>query len=85
VRHSYSVLICVVVASPAFSQVQTRAPGFDITGTYVSTPNEEITGDPSLVDYLAIPLNEGGRAWALAWNPARLDAPAHQCEAHTVA
>lgn len=72
------------MSAPAFGQIVRFEPGIDLTGTYVSTPNEEITGNPLLVNYLGLPINDAARAWALAWNPARLDSPEHQCEAHAV-
>jgi hypothetical protein len=83
-KHRFLLLVCAIVSAPVFGQTVRVEPGFDLTGTYVSTPNEEITGNPLLVDYLGLPINEAARAWALAWNPARLDSPEHQCEAHAV-
>jgi hypothetical protein len=87
-RHSLLVMVCAAVSAPVFGQTApaavNAAPGFDLSGIYASTPNEEITGNPSVVDYLGLPISEGARAWALAWDPSRLTLPEHQCEAHTV-
>ena len=62
-RPSFLLLVSAMVCAPVYGQgnvpVGAGSPGFDLSGTWVSTPNEEITGNPSVVDYLAIPLNAG--------------------------
>jgi hypothetical protein len=83
-KRTLFLLLLACATIPAPGQMVRVEPGFDLTGTYTPTPNEENIGNPFLVDYLGLPINDAARAWALAWNPARLDSPEHQCEAHAV-
>jgi hypothetical protein len=84
VNRTLAPLVCAALSVAAYGQMPRVEPGFDLTGTYTPTPAEENIGNPLLVDYLGLPINDAARAWALAWNPARLDSPEHQCEAHAV-
>jgi hypothetical protein len=67
-----------LVSVPAFAQV-------DLTGSWQPWPSEDSLGNPDLVDYLGIPINDTARQWALSWNPDRLGAQEHQCQVHTAA
>jgi hypothetical protein len=60
------------------------APGIDLSGAWAPMPHEENTGNPHLVEYDGVPINEAARTWALAWDPSRLTVPEHQCEVHVV-
>jgi hypothetical protein len=72
------VLAAALLMIPAFAQV-------DLTGSWQPAPNEDSTGNPYLVDYLGIPINDAARQWALSWDPDRLGLQEHQCQVHTAA
>ena len=63
---------------------RTATPGVDLSGNWTPFPHEENTGNPALVEYYGVPITEGARAWALAWDPSRLTLPEHQCQVHVV-
>jgi hypothetical protein len=56
--------------------------GVDLSGAWAPEAHEENRGDPPIADYLGVPINEGARAWGLAWNPSRVTVPEHQCTVH---
>ena len=60
-------------------------PGVDLSGSWNPAPHEEAIDNPAIADYLGVPINEGGRQWALAWNASRLTVPEHQCQVHVAA
>jgi hypothetical protein len=72
------VLAAVLPAIPALAQV-------DLSGTWLPAPAEDLTGNPDLVDYTGIPINDAARQWALSWDPDRLALQEHQCQVHTAA
>jgi hypothetical protein len=72
------VLAAALLGVPAFAQV-------DLSGAWQPWPAEDSLGNPYLVDYLGIPINDFARQWALSWDPDRLGAPEHQCQVHNVA
>ena len=37
---------------------------------------------PELVNYLGLPITDGARQWALAWDASRLTVPEHECQVH---
>ena len=51
------VLATALLGSPAFAQV-------DLSGAWQPVPAEEATGNPSLVDYTGLPINDAARQWA---------------------
>jgi hypothetical protein len=63
---------------PAFAQV-------DLSGSWQPWPTEDALGNPDLVDYTGIPINDMARQWALSWDSDRLGAQEHQCQVHTAA
>jgi hypothetical protein len=67
-----------LLAVPAFAQV-------DFSGSWQPAPAEESLGNPDLVDYTGLPINDAGRQWALSWDPDRLALQEHQCQVHTAA
>jgi hypothetical protein len=69
-----AALFCV----PAFAQV-------DLSGSWQPVPAEDSLGNPDLVDYTGIPINDAARQWALSWDPDRLALQEHQCQVHTAA
>jgi hypothetical protein len=87
-KHSFlQVLILLLPVAPAFAQSAgafRAEPGVDLTGNWAPAPHDESVGNPSLVDYLGIPITEGARAFGLAWSPSRGTLPEHQCDVHVV-
>jgi hypothetical protein len=87
-------LLCALVLllaagpwTPGFNQTagsMAPAQGLDLSGNWTPVPHEENTGNPALVEYYGVPITEGARAWALAWDPSRLTVPEHQCQVHVV-
>jgi hypothetical protein len=65
-----------------FSGSMSAQPGVDLSGAWSPAPHEESTGNPAIADYLGVPINEGARAWGLAWSPSRVTVPEHQCQVH---
>lgn len=67
--------------APAFAQV-------DFTGVWNpdvrDEDNPERLAGPSLVEFLGLPINDYARHWGLAYSPARLGLPEHQCQVHVV-
>lgn len=72
------VLAAMLLSIPAFAQV-------DLSGAWQPVPAEEALGNPDLVDYTGIPINDAARQWALSWDPDRLGLSEHQCQVHTAA
>lgn len=72
------VLAAALLSVRAFAQV-------DLAGVWQPAPSEDSVGNPDLVDYLGIPINEAARQWALSWDPDRLALQEHQCQVHTAA
>ena len=72
------VLAAALLSIPAFAQV-------DLSGSWQPAPAEDSLGNPDLVDYTGIPINNAARQWALSWDPDRLGQPEHQCQVHTAA
>jgi hypothetical protein len=70
-----------LLALPAAAQL-------DLSGVWAPVFHEDqperIPG-PALADYAGLPVNDFARQWALAWDPDRLTAQEHQCQAHTAA
>src|SRR5437667_4154912 len=65
----------IFLSAPAFAQ-------FDLSGTWASRSNQddmERGAGPDPVDYLALPLNDDGRAKALSYNYSMLSLPEYQC------
>ncbi len=56
----------------------------DLSGAWTPAPHEENTGNPALVEYDGLPINDAARLWALSWDPSRLTLQEHQCEVHVV-
>jgi len=67
-----------LLSIPAFAQV-------DLSGSWQPAAAEESLGNPDLVDYTGIPINDSARQWALSWDPDRLGLQEHQCQVHTAA
>jgi hypothetical protein len=84
-----ALLLAAVVASvPASAQSAgafRASPGVDLSGNWAPAIHEDfperIPG-PELVNYAGLPINEAGRAFALAWDASRLTLPEHQCQVH---
>src|SRR4030095_5656190 len=96
VRIPVLILVAVVCStSPAAAQIDFDIAGFwdqPALGCALGRGNAPIFGfeedsteradGPTLVDYLGIPLNEEGRARALAYDSALLGVPEHVCMRH---
>ena len=81
------LLLAAGPMTPGFNQTtgsMAPAQGLDLSGNWTPVPHEENTGNPALVEYYGVPITEGARAWALAWDPSRLTLPEHQCQVHVV-
>src|SRR5438067_10247515 len=86
-RSGLTLLFCGLLCSQAYGQFagsMTVSPGFDLSGNWAPAPHDESVGNPALVEYYGIPINEGARAWGLAWSPSRATLPEHQCQVHLV-
>jgi len=69
-------LAVALLGIPAFAQV-------DLSGSWQPWPSEDALGNPDLVDYTGLPINNFARQWALSWDSDRLGAQEHQCQVHT--
>jgi hypothetical protein len=79
------VLFSGAVATQAYGQFAgsfAAAAGFDLSGNWAPAPHDESVGNPALVEYYGVPINDGARAWGLAWSPSRATLPEHQCQVH---
>jgi hypothetical protein len=76
--HLALALALALSAVPAFAQV-------DLSGSWQPWPSEDAQGNPDLVDYSGLPINDLARKWALSWESDRLGAQEHQCQVHTAA
>ena len=79
VRVFLVVLLAVTAAVPAFAQ------SVDLAGIWQPRFHEdqpERLPGPELGDYLGLPITDGARRWAEAWDPSRLTMPEHQCQVH---
>ncbi len=84
---STTLLLIAGACSPAFSQFagsMNASQGMDLSGSWAPAPHEESTGNPAIAEYYGVPITDGARAWALAYDPSRLTLPEHQCKVHVV-
>jgi hypothetical protein len=85
-------LLCLLgfALVPAYAQFAgSMAPsaGLDLSGNWAPLRHEddlERGQGPELVNYLGLPITDGARAWALAWDSSRLTVPEHECQVHVV-
>jgi hypothetical protein len=83
ILHALLLLIAALGTNvSAFAQV-------DLTGLWAPPrPYEEDEPErgpgPSLVEFVGLPINDYARQWGLAYSPARLSLPEHQCQVHVV-
>jgi glyoxylase-like metal-dependent hydrolase (beta-lactamase superfamily II) len=83
------LLTLVLLALPAAAQQRgagsfMAAPGIDLSGNWAPAPHDELVGNPALVEYYGVPINENARAFGLAWSASRATVPEHQCQSHLV-
>src|SRR5579864_7372543 len=88
-RHSATILMLMFagLGTPAFSQFAgsiNNSPGVDLSGSWSPYPHEESVGNPALVEYYGVPITDGARSFALAWDASRLTLPEHQCQVHVL-
>jgi hypothetical protein len=84
---SRTLLLLAASCSPAFSQFagsMNASAGVDLSGSWTPAPHEESTGNPAIAEYYGVPITDGARALALAYDPSRLTLPEHQCKVHVV-
>jgi glyoxylase-like metal-dependent hydrolase (beta-lactamase superfamily II) len=81
-------VIVAVLGIAAYAQTTgsfNPVPGIDLSGNWAPVFHEDqperIPG-PELVNYLGLPITDGARQWALAWDASRLTLPEHQCQVH---
>src|SRR5689334_16438191 len=68
-----------------FSSLLLAVPVFgQFAGSFNSSQGIDLTGNPAIGEYYGVPITDGARAWALAWDPSRLTLPEHQCQVHVV-
>jgi hypothetical protein len=84
-------IFLTLLSLPAFAQgpggYNPTAPGVDLAGNWGPVFHEdqhERGPGPELVNYLGLPITEGARTYALAWDASRFTIPEHQCEVHIV-
>src|SRR5438093_6892721 len=71
---AFALVSALLLSAPAFAQ-------FDLSGTWASRSNQddmERGAGPDPVEYLALPLNDDGRAKALSFNYSMLSLPEYQ-------
>jgi hypothetical protein len=86
-KPSLILLFSALFCAQAFGQnagAFTASPGTDFSGNWSPAPHDELVGNPALVEYYGVPINEGARAFGLAWSPSRSTLPEHQCQVHLV-
>jgi hypothetical protein len=83
-----SLAVALLAAGLAAAQntgAMNPVPGVDLSGNWAPVLHEDqgerIPG-PELVNYLGLPITDGAREWALAWDASRLTLPEHQCQVH---
>jgi hypothetical protein len=80
----------IAVAMPSMAQTTMAfnpSPGLDLAGNWAPLTHEdqpERGPGPELVDYVGLPITDGARAFALAWDASRITLPEHQCRVHVV-
>jgi len=82
------VIAFLLTASAGFAQLgfdffgPPAKPGMDLSGDYAPGRAQDSdlgTAAGMMVDYGGIPINEGSRLYALAWNASRITLRQHQC------
>ena len=84
---SLMLLTPAVFCAPVFAQFagsMNATQGLDLSGNWAPAPHDEQVGNPALVEYYGVPINDGARAFGLAWSPSRSTVPEHQCQVHLV-
>jgi hypothetical protein len=80
--------VLAVVGLPLWGQTagaMAPAPGLDLSGNWAPVIHEDFAEripGPELVNFAGLPINEGGRLFALAWDASRVTVPEHQCQVH---
>ena len=88
IRVAVAPLAALLLSAGAFAQGPPRPPqqsGLDISGSWFAVFHQEQgrTAGGNLVEYAGVPINEGGRLYALAWDPSRFTIRQQQCAAYT--
>jgi len=80
-----SLALAVVPLHAQFAGSFNTSPGVDLSGNWAPLFHEdglERGAGPELVNYLGLPITDGARQWALAWDASRLTVPEHECQVH---
>src|SRR5215469_2822437 len=80
-----ALTVAFVPARGQFAGSMNPSPGVDLSGNWAPLFHEdglERGQGPELVNYLGLPITDGARQWALAWDASRLTVPEHQCQVH---
>ncbi len=81
-------LLAALAVAPISAQTTgsfVPSPGLDLAGNWGPLMHEDVPErglGPPLVDYSGLPITEGARMWAEAWDAARLSVPEHECQVH---
>jgi len=84
-----TIVMLAAIPAPAQGPGGYNPPGqgVDLSGNWGPVFHEdahERGPGPELVNYLGLPITDGARAYALAWDASRFTVPEHQCEVHIV-
>jgi hypothetical protein len=80
-----SLALAIVPLRAQFAGSFNASPGVDLSGNWAPLFHEdglERGLGPELVNYLGLPITDGARQWALAWDASRLTVPEHECQVH---
>src|SRR3984885_12359458 len=86
-RPSLIALFSAVICVQAFGQTAgsfNASPGADLSGNWSPAQHDELVGNPAIAEYYGVPINDGARAFGLAYSPSRATLPEHQCQVHLV-
>ena len=80
--------LSVVPAFAQFAGSMNASPGLDLSGNWAPMLQFEDSlergAGPELVNYAGLPITDGARQFALAWDASRITLPEHQCRVHVV-
>ena len=81
----FFLALAVLPLHAQFAGSFNSSPGVDLSGNWAPLFHEdglERGAGPELVNYLGLPITDGARQWALAWDASRLTVPEHECQVH---
>jgi hypothetical protein len=81
----FFLALTVLSLQAQFAGSFNASPGVDLSGNWAPLFHEdglERGAGPELVNYVGLPITDGARQWALAWDASRLTVPEHECQVH---